>query len=979
MLVRRFLLSLLLCYVTPAFAAAIDMHHMNWTAREGAPQMVLTMAQTRDGWLWLGSNNGLYRFDGVRFERYAPQGRKLPATAIATLKAFDDGALWIGYRYGGVSVLTGNTQHHYNERDGLPASAGVWGLERDGAQRLWAATTQGLFRLDGKRWVAAGGTPATSFKTLLRDRAGNLWAQGNDGVYQLPAGADAFEKAAPDSGTGVVLQAPDGTVWSWNAPRAVLRRLTGATDGADGAETRHWDISGNVASLLVDSRGDAWVGRMNGLDYHTQRAVQHSGPAQGLSGSWVTTMFEDREGNIWISTATGIDRFRRKRIFAVPIPVATNANPLATDADGGLWVGRFHYAPSGSDGYTIKPAWPGDSLGWHTDPTTVYRDPAGVIWMSTFRTLWRKQGSRLRQMPLTDGDGDGVIISMANDDNGRLWVAMMSKGLYRLEQDGAWRSMSAATGLPGDTPSVMAGAPQQGLWLGYSRGRVLQLQNQRWRRFGPEDGLNIGMTQAIHLKGEHVWVGGESGIALLHGERFLPFCGTGGVSFEGVTGIVELDNGDLWLNGVNGLFRVDAAEIARFKSSNGYRVHYERLDNLDGLAGNAQSRIPLPSMVQAADGQLWLTTAAGVFRVNPALRPESAPAAPVQILAVGQPGQLQPAQDGLRLAQGSTAIQIDYTALALAMPERVAFRYRLEGVDSDWQQAGTRRTAYYNNLGPGDFRFSVQATDYRGEWSGQATTLAFGIAPTMTQSRWFKALCMLLLLSGCWLLYRWRLRAFAAGVTARLQERTHERERIARELHDTVLQSVQGLILHVHAAALELPAREPARIRIEQALQQADDALLEGRDRVRDLRSGDADAQDLEAAISNAGSRLRMPDAPPLQMQVSGQPRKLHPLVYEEVLAIATEAIANAYRHTSAAAVQVQLHYDARELRLNISDDGAGIPAEVLAAGGRSNHWGIRGMLERAEKIKARLKLHSEAGAGTEWRLTLAYQYAVCV
>nr|WP_315249150.1 two-component regulator propeller domain-containing protein [uncultured Duganella sp.] len=971
MLVRRFFISLLLSCATPAFGAAIDMHHMNWTAREGAPQMVLTMTQTRDGWLWLGSNNGLFRFDGVRFERYAAPGGKLAATAIATLNAFDD-ALWIGYRYGGVSVLSGGALRHYNQHDGLPASAGVWGLERDGAGRMWAATTQGLFRLDGARWIAAGDAPATFFKTLIRDRAGNLWAQGNDGVYRLPAGVDAFAKAAPDSGTGVVFQAPDGNVWSWNAPRAVLRRLT-----TTAAAPRSWDIGGNVASLLVDSRGDAWVGRMNGLDYHTRRAVQHSGTEQGLSGAWVTAMFEDREGNVWVSTATGIDRFRSKRITTVPLAVVANVNPLATDADDGVWVGRFHYTPSAGGGHTIQPAWQGDPAGWHTDPYTIYRDPAGVMWMTTFRTLWRKQGARLQRLALPDGDG--VIASMSSDDSGRLWVAMLSKGLYRLEPDGAWTSMSAATGLPDDTPSIMAGAPQRGLWLGYARSRLLHLQQGRWRSFGPDQGLNLGMLQAVHLKAEHVWAGGESGVALLQGGRFLPFCGAGGISFEGVTGIVELDNGDVWLNAVNGLFRVDAAEIARFQRDSGYRVHYERFDSLDGLAGNAPSRMPLPSMVQAADGQLWLSTTVGVFRLDPSLRPRTAPAAPVRILAIGQPGQLQTARDGLRLAQGSTAVQIDYTALALAMPERVAFRYRLEGVDRDWQLAGTRRTANYNNLGPGDFRFSVQATDYLGGWSGQQTTLAFGIEPSLTQSRWFKALCVALLLGACWLLYRWRLRTFAAGVAARLQERTSERERIARELHDTVLQSVQGMILHVHAAALELPAREPARIKIEQALQQADDALLEGRDRVRDLRSEEPDEQDLAAAIANAGNRLRMPDAPPLQLQVSGPPRALHPLVYEELLAIATEAIANAYRHTSAGSIHVQLHYDARELRLNIRDDGAGIPAEVLAAGGRSNHWGIRGMLERAEKIKARLKLHSAAGAGTEWRLTLAYQYAVCV
>lgn len=971
----------------PAVAAPppIDMHHMSWTAREGAPQMVITMAQTPDGWLWLGSNSGLFRFDGVRFERYNVAGRQLAATGIATLSTFDDGALWIGYRYGGVSVLTSTSIRHYGDADGLPASGAVWGLERDGAGRLWAATGNGLFHLDGQRWRPASDTyavPVTTYKTLLRDRAGNLWAQGNAGVYQLPTGAQQFRKMTRDSGNGVVAQMPDDSVWSWDAPHGRLLRLTAP---ADGTAPRRWNVSGDVASLLFDSRGDIWAGRMSGVEHHTRQGIRLSGPAQGLSGRWVAAMFEDREGNIWASTATGIDRFRRKRVAAVPIPVETDINPLAADA-GGVWVGRFHYAPLRDGGFSVQPAWRGSATGWDTDPSTLYADPTGVLWLSNYGELWQKAGARLRRIPLPRKDD--IIASMASDSAGRLWASMIPRGLYRLDADRMWQAMETTAGIPGETPRVLASSAQQGLWLGYARSRAAQWLEGRWRQYGPADGLAVGMIEAIHLRGAHVWIGGENGIALHQGGKFVSVGGIDGAAFEGVSGMVELANGDLWLNAASGVFHIPAAEIARVVATPAYRVRYERLDSLDGLVGNAPVRMPVPSMIQAPDGQLWLATTTGVFRLDPSQQHKFGPAPAVQIRAAGQPGQLMPARDGLRLAPGSTALQIDYTALALAMPERVNFRYRLEGMEQQWQQAGTRRTAYYNNLEPGDYRFSVQATNYNGEWGAQASTLAFSIAPTIPQSRWFKVSCALLLLVACWLLYRWRLRSYAAEVAARLQERTRERERIARELHDTVLQSVQGLILHVHAAVLSLPTREPVRVKIEEALQQADDALLEGRDRVRDLRTGDADEQDLAAALCNAGSRLRTPQAAPLHMQVSGQPRKLHPLVYEEVLAIATEAIANAYRHASAGSagstggagsIQVQLHYDARELRLNIRDDGGGIPAEVLAAGGRNNHWGIRGMLERAEKIKARLKLHSEAGVGTEWRLTLAYQYAVCV
>jgi signal transduction histidine kinase len=455
--------------------------------------------------------------------------------------------------------------------------------------------------------------------------------------------------------------------------------------------------------------------------------------------------------------------------------------------------------------------------------------------------------------------------------------------------------------------------------------------------------------------------------------------GVGGQAFQGISGIVELDNGDVWLNGGSGLYRIHAAEIARLIGHPGYRVRYERLDSSDGLEGNAQVLLPTPSMIQAADGHLWVSTTAGVFRFDPAFRPAATTPPPVLIRSIGAPGQARPPIAGTRLPAGTDTLQIAYTALALAMPERVRFRYRLEGVDHAWQDAGQRRAAYYSNLGPGDYRFRVLASSYDDTWAAEATTLDFSIAPTMVQTWWFRALCALALLAVCWLGYRLRVRHLAREVVLRLEERTNERERIARELHDTLLQSVQGLILHVHAASLRLPPPEPARAMIEKALQQADDVLLEGRDKVRALRSG-ASTTELAEAVQAAGANLRPPDGPPLQLQVTGSVRKLHPIVREELLAIASEAIANAYRHAGAAQIAAELHYRADKLQLVVRDDGIGLHPDLVLVGERPDHWGLSGMHERATLIKAKLVLHSEPGVGTTWTLTLpatlAYQSA---
>lgn len=965
------LLACLLPVVLPSAAATIDLHHASWTARDGAPQMVITMAQTSDGWLWLGGSAGLFRFDGVRFERYAPPGAALPANGISILSTRPSGALWIGYRFGGASVLEQGRLRNYDERDGLPAHSPVWGLEQDGAGRTWAATSHGMFHLEQGRWLAADpawGLPRTAYKTLMRDRQGVFWAQGNEGVYALAPGATSFVKSVPGTGTGVLFDVPDGSIWSWDGQHNRLSRLTRP---ANGVRPRSWDVRGDAASMLFDRAGDLWVGRQQGLEYHTAGAVATTEPQHGLSGSNVAAIFEDREGNIWASTSNGIDRFRRKRVSAVPLAQSPGTQALAADADGGAWVGRYHVTRPGAGPIVATALWPPVPDAWRNFVTCAYRDPNGVLWVGGYGGLWRKRGGDVRPVALPPGTDGVVIHSMARDHAGGLWVALGQRGLYRLAPDGGWERKDGVAGLPDEPPRAMAHADAAGLWLGYPRGRLLHLEDGLWRRYGPAQGVGVGMVMAVHLRGAHVWAGGENGLALRHGDGFIGVAGVDGQAFEGISGIVELDDGDLWLNAAAGLFRIPAAEITLLRATPGHRVRYERLDSLDGLDGNAPVLLPTPSLIPAADHHLWLTTTTGVFRFDPARRPPPQPAPPVLIRAIGAPGRSRPALAGVRLAPGTDTLQVDYTALALAMPERVRFRYRLAGVDRDWQDAGARRTAYYSNVGPGDYRFEVMASNYDGQWPREPGTLEFSIAPTATETWWFKSLCALALLTAGWLLYRWRTRQLALRLAGRLEERLHERERIARELHDTLLQSVQGLILHVHAAATRLPPPEPARLLIEQALLRADDVLHEGRERVRDLRGHDTGPRGLAEALAAAGAHSQPPDAPPPRLLVTGKARALHPIVQEEVVAIAGEAIANAHRHAGAGRIDVQLDYGAAELRLRVIDDGVGIAPEVMAAGGRHEHWGFSGMRERAERIQARLALRSQVGMGTEWQLTL--------
>jgi len=956
-----------ICLASGTSRPAINMHHTSWTARDGAPAMILSITQTSDGWLWLGGPSGLYRFDGMQFEAFAPSNAALLTKNVSVINAVEEGALWIGYRTGGAGLLQHGRLRNYDARDGLPRRA-VWGLEHDGSGRMWAATADGMFYLENQRWRAAEGSwnlPAGRYTTLMRDRRGVLWAQGYAGVYWLTPGGTRFVKAPVDSGTGVLFDLPDGGVVSWDAANARFNRLVG---GKPAAQPPLWQHLGDPTSLLFDRRGDLWAGYAEGLEYRTGRGISGTAPPLGLSGRSVGAIFEDKEGNIWTATSTGIDRFRASRLTRIALPDAAVGAAIMADDTGGAWIGGFHVAASDAGEVRLTPLWPPGRTGWADMLTGFARTPDGALWGASYGALRRVQGKDSRKIALPAGTGDVMVQSVVAEPDGSVLVAPQRHGLFRLKAGGDWEKLSD----PGEI-SVMARSASTGLWLGYYPGRVAHAQGAGWRSYGPAEGLAVGLVMALHLHGQHVWAGGDNGLALLDTDRFRQVGGVNGESFDGISGIVELANGDLWLNASSGLFRIASEEIARFQRDGGYRVRYERLDQTDGLEGSAPRLSPSPSLVLASDGRLWVVRSTAVFRLSPAYQTPPAPAQPVVIKTIGAPGAARPLQQDARFAPGSSALQIDYTVAALAMPERVRFRYRLDGVDADWQDVGVRRSAYYSNLAAGDYRFRVAASDYQGKWADQHTTAHFSIAPTVTQTWWFEALCAVLLLSAGWLAYRWHIGRMTRQMTSRLRERVGERERIARELHDTLLQSVQSLILHVHAAAMRLPARDATRVQLETALRQADDVVDEGRGRILELRGEDAGTLSLPDAVLAAAARLQPDGDGPvaLALDIRGAARPLHPAVGGEVLAIVGEALANAYTHAKADKIQVELCYGARELRCIVRDNGVGLPADVLKDGGRQHHWGMRGMAERAARIDAKLTLHSAAGEGTEWQLAL--------
>jgi signal transduction histidine kinase len=384
---------------------------------------------------------------------------------------------------------------------------------------------------------------------------------------------------------------------------------------------------------------------------------------------------------------------------------------------------------------------------------------------------------------------------------------------------------------------------------------------------------------------------------------------------------------------------------------------------------------PLSTVIEGSDGRIWFDGNLGIGWLDPAdIRGSLAPS-PALIRSVTATGRTYSPREPLSLAPGTRDLQVDYTAVSLSRPDRVRFRYQLQGFDQGWVDAGPRRQAFYTNLRPGLYRFRVAAADEGRHWNETTAPIRITIPPTFLQGRSFALLCIATVIALLWLAYTARIRQLTAGLRSRLEERVAERERIARELHDTLLQGVQGLILMFQTATEEIPPDNPARKLMEEALDRADNVLIEGRDRVKDLRLPPVSNPDLAAVVSEIGAKLAHEESNRFKLSVDGTPRPLEPIVRDELLRIAKEGLTNAFRHAHARMIEAEIIYRRWDLRLRVRDDGCGIDPMILKQG-RPDHWGLLGMRERARRIHAAFDVWSRVGSGTEIELRVPARIA---
>lgn len=947
-----------------------ELDHTRWTLADGAPGQIGAIAQTSDGYLWLASGPSLYRFDGVRFVRYAqPSG--YPAGVVSSLLGDAHGQLWVGFGLGGIALIRPDGLRSFGASDGLPGGM-VYSLASDSTGGVWAATREGLVRWDGARWQpgASFGFAASNVHAVFVARDGTVWASGERKLFRLAPNAKRFEEIAVAVGwIARFAQSPDGVLWIAERDDGSVRPIVAANgELIRSRSSRQVGATG----LVFDRSGALWFSTQGDGVHRIPRPHERLATAttekfteqDGLTADYTTTLFEDRTGIVWIGTSAGLDRFRASPLVRAALPSGTYNLALAAGGDGSIWIGSANRPVMRLHDRTLTTAAMPPPVGVaHTD-----RD--GVVWMGGPAGIWRSADANLEkvtELPVPVG-ADLRVRMLVHDSVGRLWVAIERHGLFRYD-DAKWIALPAPTENPLHALPVIGSVDPHGrVWLGYRDNLLMRIDpDGATRRWTPDDGLDIGHVTSIAHGAGRTWIGGLHGLAYLKEDRVVPVRISNSEHVSGVHGLIESENGELWVHANAGLLRFPALEIARAVVEPDFAITARLIRGISLLTADPVMIRPLPTAIADPQGRLWLSTNRGAAWLDSDLldATSSAPAAHLETLVVDDVSY--PIDGSATLPPRPARVTFGFTALDAHAPEHVRFRYRLDGYDDHWQETGTLRQATYTGLAPGNYRIQVVAANADGPWSEAPATAAFHVRPAFVQTKTFLALCSAAVVLLLWALYRIRVRILAARLKFALEQRHTERERIARELHDTLLQGFHALQLRFHSAAMALDASLPARASIEKALDQADEVLAATRDRVTQLRTGNI--VDLPEAVRTMGQSLFDEHDVQFVFRQEGVARRLGPSVSEEIYLIAREALMNALQHAKPKRVEVLLEQGRRKFRLIVRDDGCGVPDDILTNGARTGHWGIPGMHERARRIRARLHIRRRAEGGSEVEL----------
>jgi len=1000
------------CLAQPAYS--IDPNRMlsqyirdHWGVEQGfTGGSVTSFAQTPDGYLWIGTEKGLIRFDGLTFRPYQQAGpTTFPIGAVQALMTDAHGDLWIllqstkilryydgkfelgreeaefgitsvGRRGDGTALFSSLTQGILTNRaerfesltsslDRAPSKAPVTTETDNRSTRLSWATQLAPHRFAEPNSVVISMAETTDGKVWLGTRDKGLFYMSEGRVF-------AAGKGQSNSRINCLLALENRELWVGTDTGIV--RWNGAEVTSIGVSSSLRHIQ--VLSMIRDHDSNIWVGTAGGLIRVNGDgvSVDRSSPRRGGA---VTALFEDREGNLWIGSARGLERLRDSAF------VTYSAAGLKSQSMGALYVDpedKTWFAPSegglrwrkGEKGGVVAAAGLGQDIVYSISSSVKNELWVGRQW-GGLTHLSDVNGSIItRTYTQSDGLPQNGVYAVHQNRDGSVWSATLSGGVSEFKGS-HFKTYTTTNGLASNRVSSIAEGADGTMWFGTPNG-LTGLTKNGWRTYSVHDGLSSQDVSCLLPDSSGIlWIGTANGLAFLNADHIHVPRRVPESLGEAVFGIAEDRDGILWVATANHILQVKRISLIEGTLTETDVREYGPADGLSGTEGVKRYQ----SVVTDSRGRIWFSTNRGLSVVNPARAAATSAPALVHFEGVVGDGTALDLGGPIHFQPGTRRTTFRYVGLSLSNSERVRYRYRLDGFDHAWSEGGTSREATYNNLSAGRYRFRVMASNSDGLWNGSEATIGFDVEPTLWQTWWFRLGCVVCTGLATLLVYRLRMRQLTQLLKVGFEERLAERTRIARELHDTLLQTLHGLMFQFQAVRNLLPRRPDEAMRsLDEAINETEKALAASRDAIQGLRLEPIAKGNLAGLLVSSSKEFSTAEtsnhAPPaFDLIEEGERQSLSPTAHNEVCRITTELLRNAFRHAQATRIEAEIRYDNQLLRVRIRDNGRGIDPKVLKDGGIAGHWGLRGARERAERIGAQLDFWSEAGIGTEVELTV--------
>ena len=981
------------CPCAFALNTALDVSqyvHTAWRVGDGFTKgTIRSLAQTSDGYMWLGTDLGLLRFDGVRALPWQPPpNQHLPSNNVLSLLASRDGSLWIGTDKGLGRWKDGQLGVY----DALAGSY-IGTLVEDREGTIWMTrllTRSTVCSLQEARVTCHGedGGPGADAVSLFQGRSGTLWVGTPTGVWRLRPGAPSFyqlRRQRQDNGIRGLSDDSDGSLLFSYA--GGLRHFVQGQAAMAYPFPSSIDAS-QVRFLFRDRNQGLWAATSShGLIHLHDGVMDLYSKTDGLTGDEINAIVEDREGTVWVATGDGLDGFRESAVVSYSAKQGLSSYQVTSvlaSSDGSVWVGT-------SDGLSR----------WKNGRLTVYREgiPGGVqslfedsdhrVWVSTAARVGHLEKGRLVPRPDLPF---GIMRAIVEDSDKALWFAKPDVGLFRLvEGRNKVESIPRSAWQRPDFVSAVAANPAgDGLWLGFFGGGIVYLADGHViATYGDDTGLAKDRVSNLYFdEGGALWVATDRGLSRLRNGRVATLTSANGLPCDAVGWVIEDAAHALWLGMPCGVARiprsdvdawVDATEHAR---DNLPSVHPMLFDQSDGARTFVVASYYTAPVARSSDGRLWFVSHDGISVVDPARLPVNKLPPPVTIEQVIADRKVYSAGSGtgepLRLPPLVRDLQIDYTALSLVAPGRNRFRYRLEGYDRDWQDVGNRRQAFYTNLSPRSYRFRVIAANNSGIWNETGASLDFLIAPAFYQTGWFAVLSVAMLGALVWTAHRIRLGVVERhqGEISALNERLmkaqeQERIRIAGELHDGVMQQMLAVTMMLGTAKRRIAADAAAKATIEKVQDKLVQMGTDIRQLSHDLHPPVLQEAGLPSAVQTYCEEFSTTTGIPVACEADEDVSTLSRGAALALFRIVQEALGNAAKHAHAKRITVRLTRSDGMVSLVIADDGAGFDPTRL---GTSGGLGLIMMRERASQLNGTFAFESAPGRGTTITVVIPFR-----